>query len=216
MSSAPEYDSTPAEPLTPHQRYFNDVIRKSDSYADMLIATEKYFEKSGVGLTPDTTIELVNLTLKQLGYNPSLPDNQLRDIFTVLPFLVGGPVIDGTKRVEANRQWYEDALSFLRVAMSPEHTNDCLNSISFAFNNACAHGPVCPLVVVAKYLEADTFVTDFSGQEYDGDVLARHEITIGKEKLALRYGLRTQEQADRMIQFAQNNYQTYFYGPQQD
>ena len=211
--STQEFESTP-DAITPPQRYFSDVIYKSNSYVDMLISLEKYMELSGVGMSQIEISELIGDGLGVLEYQPELSKKELRDIFTILPFLVIGPIIDETKGITAARKWYDDALAYLRVGMRRVHTNDCLDSPSFAFSNECEHGAHCPLVSVAKYLESDLFDTDFTSPKYDHDTLARYTIAIEKERAAMKYNLRAKHQGEGMISYFQKNYSTHLYGPQ--
>lgn len=212
--STQEFEPTP-EAISPQQRYFSDVIYKADSYIDLLIALEKYTELStGGGLGQAETAVLIQNGLDALGYQPELSKKDLRDIFTILPFLVIGPIIDETRGISEAKQWYDGALSYLRVGMRKAHTNDCLDSPSFAFSNHCEHGKQCPLISVAKYLELDLFDTDFSTPKYDHDTLTRYGIAVEKERLAMKYSLRDKYQGERMISHFQKNYSTHLYGPQ--
>jgi hypothetical protein len=211
--STQEFESTP-DAITPPQRYFSDVIYKSNSYVDMLISLEKYMELSGVGMSQAEIAELVGDGLHALDYQSELSKKELRDIFTILPFLVIGPVVDEKKGIADVRKWYDDALAYLRVGMRKAHGDECLDSPHFAFSNQCEHGQHCPLISVAKYLEADLFDTDFSTPKYDHDTLTRYAIAVEKERAAMKHKLRGREQGEGMIAYFQKNYTTHLYGPQ--
>lgn len=200
MSSSAEKEPAEPQELTPISRYYSDVYYKSTKPGDMLIAIDKLLELNHISLSDDEqqarTAEVFP------GYDDyTVSAAEMYDRYLTLPLALVGPTVDREWKLQDTKVWYSETLGLIRshAKQYRGHDTQCLDVPSFAYSHRCEHSGHCPYIFTAKYMERQMFDENFSLPPYDTDLVVTQGVAVAKERLAYRYGYRSERQIEGLI-----------------
>lgn len=219
MDNENSYNHTEkSEQVKSLDRFFFDIVRKPDSYTDLIIAAEKlieslpFIEPSMVQTYVDMNDWLLPLDQRMFD---TLNNSERVERYALLPFASIGPSLE-TYELQQNlpdlvgvRDWYSAAIKqFIRIA-KPDHDESCLESTRSTDEIVpCeSRDMICPLHFVAIALRRDITMPDFSDVAYQINPDMKKALAETKINLYAKYKF---EDSESVAEYKKKYYDDFY------